>query len=552
MGCAMARTPLLSSLRRLALEHRLSLTHGVPLDVIRARRAHAAERAAGAMTRRELLAGAIAATTTLALPRPARARRSDAEIAIVGAGIAGLTTALTLADHGVAAQVYEASARVGGRMFTNAGNFWRDGQVSEWGGELIDSGHRTIRRLARRFRLDLVDLPRSEPRDAEETYFFAGQYYPKQQADLDFAPVFAAVAADAEAAGYPTTHDASTPAGRALDAMSVYDWIESRVPGGHDAPFGQLLDVAYATEYGADTADQSALNLVYLLAFQPARNSFADFGESDERFHIAGGNQQLPAAIAAELGVGETIQLGMRLVRIARDGGGGRYALTFERRGGTTEISADVVVLALPFAVLRELDYAGAGFDALKDEAIQELGRGHSAKLQLQFRRRLWNEPGPWPGLSNGSTYADTGYQGSWDVTRGQDGTSGILTQFLGGSAVDPLVIKGGFGTSSARSVRRAARTGLAQLEPVFPGSTALWNGKATLSVPHASPFFNCSYSYWRVGQYQRFAGYEGAPQDRVLFAGEHTSIDFQGFMEGGAAEGQRAAREVLHLLRRG
>lgn len=547
----MARTPLLSSLRRLALEHRLSRMQGVPLDVIRARRAHVAERDAGAMTRRELLAGAIAATTTLALPRPARARRSDAEIAIVGAGIAGLTTALTLADHGVAAQVYEASARVGGRMFTNAGNFWRDGQVSEWGGELIDSGHRTMRRLARRFRLDLVDLPRSEPRDAEETYFFAGQYYPKRQADLDFAPVFAAVSADAEAAGYPTTYDASTPAGRALDAMSVYDWIESRVPGGHGTAFGQLLDVAYATEYGADTTDQSALNLIYLLAFQPTRNSFADFGESDERFHIAGGNQQLPAAIAAELGVGETIQLGMRLVRIARDGGG-RYRLMFERRGGTREIAADIVVLALPFAVLRELDYGGAGFDALKDEAIQELGRGRSAKLQFQFQRRLWNEPGPWPGVSNGSTYADTGYQGSWDVSRGQGGASGILTQFLGGGAVDALGVKGGFGTSSAAPVRRAARTGLAQLEPVFPGSTALWNGKATLSVPHTSPFFNCSYSYWRVGQYPRFAGYEAVPQGGVLFTGEHTSIDFQGFMEGGAAEGRRAAREVLRLLRQG
>ena len=74
----------------------------------------------------------------------------------------------------------------------------------------------------------------------------------------------------------------------------------------------------------------------------------------------------------------------MRLVRIARDAGG-RYALTFERRAATVEITADIVVLALPFAVLRELDYAGAGFDALKDRAIQELGRGHNAKLQLQF-----------------------------------------------------------------------------------------------------------------------------------------------------------------------
>lgn len=116
----MARTPLLLSLRRMAYEHRLARAHGLPLDVVRTEQALARAGSARSMTRRELLAGAMAATASLALPRPARARR-DAEIAIVGAGIAGLTTALTLADHGVASQVYEASGRVGGRMFTNAG-----------------------------------------------------------------------------------------------------------------------------------------------------------------------------------------------------------------------------------------------------------------------------------------------------------------------------------------------------------------------------------------------------------------------------------------------
>jgi monoamine oxidase len=47
------------------------------------------------------------------------------------------------------------------------------------------------------------------------------------------------------------------------------------------------------------------------------------------------------------------------------------------------------------------------------------------------------------------------------------------------------------------------------------------------------------------VSQYTAFAGYEAVRQGGVLFAGEHTSIDFQGFMEGGAAEGRRAAREL-------
>ena len=53
-------------------------------------------------------------------------------------------------------------------------------------------------------------------------------------------------------------------------------------------------------------------------------------------------------------------------------------------------------------------------------------------------------------------------------------------------------------------------------------------------------------YSYWKPGQYTGFGGYEGVRQGNIHFAGEHCSISFQGFMEGGAAEGVRAANEIL------
>ena len=83
----------------------------------------------------------------------------------------------------------------------------------------------------------------------------------------------------------------------------------------------------------------------------------------------------------------------------------------------------------------------------------------------------------------------------------------------------------------------------------MFPGISAKWNGRATLSAPMLDPNLLCSYSYWKVGQYTAFAGYEGVPQGAIHFAGEHCSQDFQGFMEGGAAEGVRAALEVVHAL---
>jgi monoamine oxidase len=150
--------------------------------------------------------------------------------------------------------------------------------------------------------------------------------------------------------------------------------------------------------------------------------------------------------------------------------------------------------------------------------------------------------------VSTGTSYSDTGYQNAWDVTRAQAGSTGIMVDYTGGGvplssftgdADDPAVVAG------------FARTFLDQVEDVFPGLSRHWNGRATLDVPLNNPFLLGSYSYWKVGQYTLFSGYEGARQPDITtgkchFAGEHCSTNFQGFMEGGAEEGARAANEIL------
>ena len=489
------------------------------------------------------MAGAIA------LPRVAGAAsaRASASIAIVGAGISGLAAALRLRHLGLASTVYEASGRVGGRMFTLANSYWQASQTSEWCGELIDSGHHTVRKLAKRFHLQLDNLANAEPNGSGETFFFDGGYYTVAQAEQDFAAVVPALDADLAAAGYPTTFDAYTSGGYALDHISVYDWIETRVPGGHASRLGRLLDIAYVGEYGAPSQDQSALNLLYLLAYQPNANGFAEFGVSDERYHIRGGNQQLPERMADELGVGDAVRLGYRLIAIARTPAGA-VRLMFEHAGATEEVVADIALITIPFAVLRTLDLSESGFGALKLQAIDELGRGRNGKLQFQFAQRLWNSAGPW-GTSNGSSYADTGYHSSWEPTRAQSGAAGILNCYSGGDDSSAMSTDVPFATASNPLVGLDAARALPQLDGVFPGLSNLWNGRATQSLPHLSPLFNCSYSYYRVGQYTSFGGHEKTAQGNVFFAGEHTSTDFQGFMEGGASEGQRAANEIRQLV---
>jgi len=508
-----ARTPLLREVQRLAAHFDRQLSRR---DFI---------KVSGAVV------GAAAVTSPIAAFAGAAPR-----IAIVGGGIAGLNAALTLQDAGVASTVYEASTRVGGRMHSDTTS-WDNGQTSEHCGELIDSGHKTILKLANRFNLATVDLLGAEPNHSDDTYYFFRDFYARTQAIQDFAPVYNAVHKDASAAGFPTLYNRSTPAGQALDKMSVYDWIESRVPGGHASRMGQLLDVAYNIEYGNVTMQQSSLNLVYLLAFQPVPGNFRIFGASDERYHIAGGNEQLPQRIAAGL---SDVRTGWQMTAIARNAAGD-YQLSFNTPGGAVTSTFDRVILALPFSVLRTLTYNQAGFDTLKVTAIQQLAYGKNAKLHLQFKTRLWNQSGPW-GIGTGTSFSDRGYQNTWDVSRAQDGTTGILVDYTGGGV--PLAAFKGQPTPA--DAQKYAKTFLTQIEPVFPGITMQWNGRATLDAPLTNPYLLGSYSYWKVGQYTSFSGYEGVRQGRCHFAGEHCSTNFQGYMEGGAEEGARAANEIL------
>jgi monoamine oxidase len=539
----MARTPLLRALQRLAEEHRTADALGIDADELRGLRAERYSR--GEFLKRAGAVGAAAAVGPALLARSARAAGAP-RIAIIGGGISGLTAALTLQDKGVYADVYESSARLGGRMhsdWTEFGHgFWENGQQAELCGELIDSNHKTILQLAQRFSLPTADLLGAQPNGSTDTYWVFGSRYTYADASNDFQPVHNTLQGQVQATSYPTLYNNFTSAGQVFDTMTVYDWITNYVPGGHDSRFGALLNAAYNEEYGAETTDQSALNLMYLLGYNAKPGNFSIYGKSDERYHIVGGNTNLPLAIAGALPNG-SIHRGYRMSAIALNGDGS-IAVSFDN--GTT-ITADHVILTMSFSVLRTLNYRKAGFDPRKVTAITQLGSGINAKLNLQFRSRLWNSY-----ASTGSLYSDLPFQSGWDVTRAQGGATGILVEYPGANVAKSLGQANPYTTTATNTqVTKYAQQFLSQLEPVFPGITMQWNGRAMLSTPYTDPNFLCSYSYWKPGQYTAFSGYEKMRQGNIHFAGEHCSQDFQGFMEGGAAEGVRAAYEILGDLKK-
>jgi monoamine oxidase len=472
------------------------------------------------------------------------------QISVVGAGLAGLNAALTLQDAGLSCTIYEASKRIGGRMHSDVIS-WADGMVSEWCGEFIDADHDTMHQLIKRFGLRTIDLGGGRTDRARSVLYFRNRYYRAEELAEDFQAFAPLVQQQFQEAGFPTTHAHFTPEGVRLDHLSVHEWIEQYVQGGHDVPVGHLLESACTGLYGLDTREQSALNLVYLFGSRdPARGSITS-GSMQASRKIVGGNEQLPLALARSLPEG-CIQLSHQLVALERTSDAS-LTLTFAAAGGTLKVQCDCAILALPFSTLRHVDYRRAGFDPLKQIAIEELGYGTISKLFLQFDRPYWYEDGPWPHPDNGFVITDLDIQTLWDTSLGQTGSSGLLVDYTSGHRGAAYAPPTAYSTTDDfPNLQQYAQNCLQQLESVFPGISAHYIGKAALSYPTGDPFLLGSYACWRVGQYTHFGGYEGMRQGPIHFAGEHCSVEFQGFMEGAAREGARAAGEIVQDVARG
>jgi monoamine oxidase len=294
---------------------------------------------------------------------------------------------------------------------------------------------------------------------------------------------------------------------------------------------GELLDVAYTIEYGAETFRQSSLNLINLFGYSTVEDPEL-FGESDEVYHVAGGNDQIVSRLAARL-PGQIVTNTV-LTALSR-GGDGRYTVRLSSGSSQTSVVADRLLLALPFTRLRLVDISQAGFPARKRHAIEQLPMGQNTKLVLQFNQRRWYDIG-----CDGSSYADTGYQDTWETTLGQSGTPGILTNYTGG----PVALD-----FASQTPAFYAHRFLHQVEPVLPPVPPAWNGLVSLEYWPGNPWTLGSYAYYGVGNYTTIAGVEREPVGTCHFAGEHTSIESQGYLNGAVESGERAAGEIIDAL---
>lgn len=465
---------------------------------------------------------------------PAFAAPATDPVLILGAGVAGLSAAYTLQKAGIPFHILEASERVGGRIFTHF-NFNLQGQFVEFGGELVDTNHTEIQDLARELGLVMEDVRAGDKNVEAFLCHHNGNNYTTKDLEQRIGPlVDAIVNAQRRGARAFSYREVGKVSAETLqwDRMSIDEFLAG-IPN-LDAWVRDIVTVAYTTENGLDTAEQSALNLITLIDTD-LRDGFSMYGESDESQRIKGGMLKLPLALSEKILKKHplSISLGARITGLARKNG--KIVATYERLGTTHEVSASRAICTLPFSVLRGLPGINNwGLSAKKLECIRELGYGTNSKLMMEFAARPWRAQKS-PKAFAGAAYGNFVSQSFWETSRLQPGHHGIITAFLGG--------KNGrdarFQTLQNNCLPDFAKLCPSAKSQFIKGVAYNWSQLATAKG---------SYSCILKGQYSKFNGVQSEPEwnGSLLFAGEHVSRKWQSYMNGAVESGIGAAQSLI------
>ncbi len=473
-------------------------------------------------------------TESSAIPAPRDPRLS---IGIVGAGFAGLACGYELQTQGVRAEIFEASDRAGGRCWSMGGRFGDQalfpGQVVERGGELIDSQHHQLLRYAQDFGLAVEDLSATV---GDWTFYSQGQHQTEQTVVEEYLAFLHAIDHDLKAVSRQPTAWDHTDFDRQLDRISLAEYLEHYDVGPAARAY---INASYQGEFGFDLEDQTCLHFL-LMNLDKQDNPLEIF--SDERYHIAGGNEQITQCLTDRLA--PQIQLQHRLIRVARTPAGA-IALTFDYDGTAIVKTFDVVVLTVPFPCLREVDLEPSlDLPDWKRKAIDQLDNGAQVKMMVSFTSRPWMDQG-----SNGVSHSDLPYhQVTWEASPSlADDQRSTIVHLASGALGSSL---------SPDRFQQDAANFLGNLDTIYPGAKAhVRRDRSGHICGHLEPWITNPLSYgaylcYRPGQFTAFTGLEGKPAHNLFFAGEHTHsfYEWQGFLEGAALSGIEVAKTILKL----
>jgi len=437
-------------------------------------------------------------------------RLDGVSVLVAGAGLAGLAAARDLLALGATVTIVDARDRVGGRVLTVREGF-AGRQHAEAGGDFIDEAHHEILGLAAELKLPVQRVLRGGWGAVRPDR--AGRPRVLPHGITNGWERLASTLAPLSRAYKLAERRWDTPIVTAMARRSVASWLQ-------DVNADEELRATATGLRGFFLADPEELSLLALVD---------QFSEDDadvpgKMFRITGGNDRLCESLAGQLG--DRLKLGTELVAVSQRGRTVRAIL--KHRKGQAPMAVDYAVLALPTPLLKRIPITPA-LPAQQHEAIAQLPYGKATKTMLQFSRRSWR------GAGRPSAFATPlGTGAIWDANEEQRGKPGILTLLAGGSASDvtrELIVKEGV-EGIVRSIE--------WLGPTMPELSA-WRQV----VWETDVWARGGYAYFDTAFKPELRAWLARPAGALFFAGEHTSLAFQGYMNGAVESGRRAAAEV-------
>jgi monoamine oxidase len=452
--------------------------------------------------------------------------RRDCDVAVIGAGIAGLYAALRLVEQGYRVRVLEAQQRTGGRIHSMR----QLGSNAEAGATYIGAGYDRFMALARSFDIPLIDVTPILEFFREQELALGNEIIRQSEWPTHPANPFP----EGDRALMPWSyHRVLTMRENPLDGPD--DWLDPR-HAALDVSMRQwmlglglsedVVRMGYGinTTFGADADDVSALLMLFRGAFSKSQRRLAP-GES-LGYTVEDGVQRVPDAMAAALG--DAIELGRCVTAIET---GPDAAVVRTEDGG--RIQASRVVCTVPFSVLGRIAITPA-LTGAQAEAVRELGSQAITQVYMAPKRPFWEDDGHSPSLFTDSL------AGMVAAVRSSDDPNRV-THFsawvIGPHAatidrLDP-------GESGRRVIEAIER-----IRPAAKGQLELIGQQAWGKDPYAGG----AWAYFKPGQVTRFAKTMGRAHGRLHFAGEHLARAHRG-LEGALETAERAAGEIAAAL---